>query len=81
MPRELTEKHKQAMQAGRRKAGEAKRQAAIARVKAFSDWCEDDALNGSPGNRKPIPAIPSSSDYSIARAAGEYNRGAVIEDE
>jgi hypothetical protein len=70
MPRELSEKQKKAMQAGRRRAGESRRQEAIQRVQTFRAWNQDDAENGTPGNRKPIPTIPSDTDYEVARAEG-----------
>ncbi len=70
MPRELTEQHKAAMQAGRIAAGETRRREAIKRVKDFREWNRDDAENGRPGARKPMPAVPSDSDYDVARKAG-----------
>jgi len=70
MPKELTEQHKLAMLNGRRKAGEKKRKEAISRVLTWRAWNRDDAENGAPGRRKPMPTVPSDGDFEIARAEG-----------
>jgi hypothetical protein len=72
------------MQAGRRKAGEAKRQEAVQRVLNFRQWLDDDreyarqlrdaATFGKRMTAKkpkvPVTGLPSDSDYDVARQEG-----------
>lgn len=79
MPRQLTAKHKAAMQRGRRKAAAARRAGAAKRVEAFRKWVRVDAACWSDYRQGKItqaqwekqkpkpPAIPDDTDFAIAR--------------
>ena len=70
MPKELTDAHKEALANGRARRADKRRQEAITRVKQFRKWNRDDAENGRPGKRKPMPQVPSDADYDLARKSG-----------
>ena len=70
MPKELSDAHKRALAKGREKGAEKRRQEAVQRVTTWMDWNRDDAENGRPGARKPMPTLPTDADFDLARKAG-----------
>jgi hypothetical protein len=80
MPRTISEAHKKAMAAGRKKKADARaREEIVPRVQAFKDWVGEVAefsrrlrahnLYGHdhPGQRPKMPTIPSDEDYKVYR--------------
>jgi hypothetical protein len=63
MARVLTDEHKAAMQAGRRRALSKRQRHAVERVATYRKWVK----RGSPANA--VPEIPSDTDYALARDA------------
>lgn len=69
----MTDKQKAAMAAGRARAREARRAIAIEKVAAFGEWVKADAVctghraAGRVESRPPMPALPTSVEYKLAR--------------
>lgn len=58
----LSDSHKAAMQAGRRKKRDARAEQARKRVQAFTQWLK------AGGRLRDIPEVPSDEDYRVARS-------------
>ncbi len=77
MPRELSEKHKKAMQEGRARARRERQEGAFERVGAFRAWLKEDAdywhrlcigeitREEYLASKPRCPGIPESADFAI----------------